>query len=248
MKLIKNISNSLLFKISRRAFVGFENAFISNTIHEWLLLSSFFSCLLLLIRITVTDSFAFVFLAWNLFLAFIPYWITWWITKNPSITRNKFKTCFVIVLWLLFVPNSFYIVTDLFHLTHAGAAPKWFDVLMVFSFAWNGIICGIISIRRIEVMIAAITRKSFSAVIVFILMWLCAFGVYVGRFLRFNSWDIITNPFSLGNDILNMAIHPFANFYSWGMTFCYSVFMTLLYYSIKKLGESFSIQNLNNKY
>ena len=243
MKAIKHFSIRTKTKNFKNAFLWFGNLFFSNTIHEWLLASSCFSGLLLLIRIIVTDSLAYLFLPWNLFLAFIPYWITRWLSMNAPIIRNKFRLLFCLAIWLLFIPNSFYIVTDLFHLTYISSAPKWFDVLMIFSFAWNGILCGVISIRRVEIIISVIRKKYFSVLVVFVVMWLSAFGVYIGRFLRFNSWDILSNPFSLLSDILSLIIHPFENFYPWAMTFCYSVFMTLLFYTIKKLSESFSKPN-----
>jgi uncharacterized membrane protein len=217
------------------------NLSVSGTIHQWLLVSSCFSCFLLLIRIVVTRSPAYIFLPWNLFLAFIPYWITWWMTRNAGIIENKLKLLAALAVWLLFIPNSFYIITDLFHLTGIRSAPQWFDLLLIFSFAWNGILCGIISLRRVEIIGAVIRGKGFSLFVIFIVMWLNAFGIYIGRFLRYNSWDIITDPFSLAADITAMVFHPFDNLYVWGMVSCYSIFMTLLYFTIKKLSESFSI-------
>lgn len=217
------------------------NFFLSGTMHEWLLASSGFSCLLLLGRMIATGSSGYIFLPWNLFLAFVPYGITWWMTRNVSIMENKIKFFIALAAWLLFIPNSFYIITDLVHFTHIRTAPKWFDLLLIFSFAWNGILCGIISLRRVETIMALLRGKQFSVFIVFAVMWLCAFGVYIGRFLRYNSWDIITDPFSLGGEILDMIIHPFANEYAWGMTICYSVFMTIIYFTIKKLSETFII-------
>ncbi len=211
------------------------------TIHEWLLLSSCFSCFLLLVRMIVTGSIEYIFLPWNLFLAFVPYWITCWMIRNVSIIENKLKLFAAVACWLLFIPNSFYIITDLFHLIHVRSAPKWFDLLLIFSFAWNGILCGIISLQRVELLLTALKRKSFSIVMVFAVMWLCAFGIYIGRFLRFNSWDVITDPFSLSKEILDMVIHPFEYGYAWGMTLCYAAFMTLLYFTIRKLSESFSM-------
>jgi uncharacterized membrane protein len=188
----------------------------------------------------VTDSLTYLFLPWNLFLAFVPYWITWWMTRNISIIENKVKLLIALSTWLLFIPNSFYIITDLFHLSHFRSAPKWFDLLLIFSFAWNGILCGIISLRRVEMIISLIRGKGFSTLLVFGVMWLSAFGIYIGRFLRYNSWDVITDPFSLAGEIVDMIIHPFENSYAWGMTLCYSVFMTLVYFTIKKLSESFA--------
>ena len=215
----------------------------SVTIHEWLLVSSVFSCSLLTARILVTGTLNYIFLPWNLFLAFVPYWISWWMTRNISIIEHKIKAVIALGAWLLFIPNSFYIITDLFHLSRYRSAPQWFDLLMIFSFAWNGLLCGILSLRRVEIMISILRGKNFSVLIVFIVMWLCALGIYIGRFLRYNSWDIIADPFSLAGEIIDMIIHPFDNAYAWGMTICYAVFMTLLYCTIKKLSEAFkSIQ------
>ncbi len=213
----------------------------SSTVHEWLLLSSAFSGVLLLARMIVTGSIEYIFLPWNLFLAFIPYWITGGMMKNISFIENKVKLAAALVVWLLFIPNSFYIITDMFHLIHVRSAPKWFDLLLLFSFAWNGILYGIISLRRVELMLTLLKGKGFSVLVVFMVMWLCAFGIYIGRYLRFNSWDVITDPFSLAAEIIDMLIHPFENGYAWGMTLCYAGFMTLLYFTLRKLGEGFGV-------
>lgn len=210
----------------------------TSTIYDWLLLSSVFSCLLLFARMIVTGSIEYIFLPWNLFLAFVPYWITQCITTNVSIFENKWKLLLVSTVWLLFIPNSFYIITDLFHLTNVDSAPKWFDLLLIFSFAWNGIIAGVLSLRRIEQIAALLKGKKYSIALVFGVMWLSAFGIYIGRFLRFNSWDVVADPFSLATEIISMVFNPFANSFAWGMTICYSVFMTLLYFTVKKLGEA----------
>ena len=217
------------------------NLWSSGSMHHWLLASSCFSCLLLLVRVIVTGSLNYIFLPWNLFLAFIPYWITGWITKDSTRMRNKLKLLPALALWLLFVPNSFYIITDLFHLTHIRTAPTWFDLLLVFSFAWNGILCGIISLWRVESIVTLVSGKKLSILMIFGVMWLNAFGIYIGRYLRFNSWDIVNDPFSLLAEIAAMICRPLDNFYGWGMTFCYAAFITFLYFTIKKSGESFTV-------
>lgn len=210
------------------------------TAHQWLLLSSAFSCLLLLARIMVTGSPAYLFLPWNLFLGFIPYAITGWLMRDVHLLENKWAFYGLLGLWLLFVPNSFYIITDLFHLSHIDSAPKWFDLLMLFSFAWNGLLFGIISLRRVELLVKIQGASGFSILVVFVVMWLCAFGIYIGRFLRFNSWDVLTNPFSLMAEIADMVLHPMDHGFAWGMTLVYSVFMTFFYVTIKKLTEVFA--------
>lgn len=211
----------------------------SGNIDDWLLASSLFSCILLLARIAITGSGAYIFLPWNLFLAFIPYWISSWINVPGSEVKSKLKTVAGLAAWLLFIPNSFYIITDLFHFTRIRSAPKWFDLLMIFSFAWNGIVCGIISLRRIELLLTKWLGKGYSLTLILIVMWMSGFGIYIGRYLRFSSWDIVTSPILLGEEMLYMIVHPFRNLYSWGMIGCYSVFMTLLYFTIKRLGMLF---------
>lgn len=212
----------------------------SATAHQWLLMSAAFSCLLLAIRLFITGSVAYLFLPWNLFLAFVPYGITWWMTKDVSVIENKIKRYLFLAAWLVFIPNSFYIITDLFHLSRFRTAPQWFDLLLIFSFAWNGLIAGIISLRRVEVLCTAVKGNSFSAMMVFTVMWLCGFGIYIGRYLRFNSWDILTDPFSLAAEILDLIIHPLQNAEAWAMTGTYALFMTLVYFTIRRLSDNFS--------
>lgn len=209
------------------------------TLHHWMLASSCFSCILLLGRIFATDSFAYIFLPWNLFLAFVPYWITGWVSGNASILKKRMILVLTLAAWLIFIPNSFYIITDLVHFARIRSAPKWFDLLMIFSFAWNGILFGIVSLRRVEIIMNKLMGRQFSILLLFCIIWLCAFGVYIGRYLRFNSWDILTDPFSLAGEILDMLLHPFEFGYAWGMTLSYSLFISLLYFTIKKIGEPF---------
>lgn len=209
----------------------------SWTVHHWLILSCAFSCVLLAGRILVTGSTAYLFLPWNLFLAFVPYWITAGLGRTPVMANFPFVFYSRILLWLLFVPNSFYIITDLFHLTHITSAPQWFDLIMIFSFAWNGMLFGLISLRRVESWLTGWKGKQISLLAVILVLWLSALGIYIGRYLRFNSWDVITDPFSLFSGILDLALHPVQNGFAWGMTVCYAAFMTLVYFTIRKLRE-----------
>lgn len=209
--------------------------------HQWFIVSCAFSCVLLLGRMIVTDSDVYCFLAWNLFLAFIPYVISYKIAKDTSILKNKRKLFLLLGLWLLFIPNTFYILTDLFHLRDIYSAPGWFDLLLLLSFAWNGLLLGILSLKQVETVIQQVWGRKFSLLIVFIVMCLNALGIYIGRYLRYNSWDVIAQPFSLLRDMVEMIFHPFDNKMEWGMISCYAVFMTLLYVTISRLAEQFAV-------
>ena len=217
-----------------------KNRELILTMQHWLIVSCGFSFLLLSARIFVTGHMTYLFLVWNLFLAFVPYAITQWASVDTNILKNRVKLIAMLFTWLLFIPNSFYILTDLFHLDAFDSAPKWFDLLLIFSFAWNGIVLGIVSIRKIETIMENVTGRNSSLLIVFIVMWLNAFGIYIGRYLRFNSWDIVMQPFSLFREMFEVLFHPLKNKMEWGMIGVYAVFMTVLYITIKKLGENFS--------
>lgn len=209
------------------------------TLQQWLLLSCCFSCFLLFVRMALTGTFTYIFLPWNLLLAFIPYYVAGKMSEKISTTYQKAIFICTFLIWLLFVPNSFYIITDLFHLKHFNAAPAWFDLLLIFSFAWNGIILGTLSLFLVEKVFEKLSKKKLTIPLVSFVMLLNALGIYIGRFLRFNSWDVIANPFSLFGESLNLILHPFQNTTTWAMIVCYAIFMTLLYFTIKKMSESF---------
>lgn len=204
-------------------------------LHHWLWLSVCFSMLLLIARVLVTGYLTYLFLPWNLFLAYIPLAITLWIQRDIRLLEKQWKFVLLLLAWILFIPNSFYIITDLFHLTHVDTAPKWFDLLLLFSFAWNGLLFGLLSVRKMEVFTNIQWGARFSGIFVFVVMWLSAFGIYIGRYLRYNSWDVLTDPFSLLSETGEMVLHPFTYGVAWGMTLCYAAFMCLLYFTVKKL-------------
>ena len=207
------------------------------TLNHWLLVSCCFSSLLVCARITATGYFTYLFLVWNLFLAFIPYAISEWFHQRIQVMENRWKRLIVLAGWLLFIPNSFYIVTDLFHLEQFDNAPKWFDLLLLFSFAWNGLLFGILSVRRIETIITAIYGERYSILFLLVVMWLNAFGIYIGRYLRYNSWDVIGRPFSLFGEMVEVIFHPFRNSMEWGMITLWAAFMALFYITIKVMSR-----------
>lgn len=206
------------------------------TRRHWLLASCGFSFILLTVRLLATERPEFIFLGWNLFLGALPYLLTDKLQRSPRLLESRWWLLCGGVAWLLLIPNSFYIITDLFHLGKSKAAPRWFDLLLVFSFAWNGVVLGILSIRQVELIARVVAGRPVSFVVILVVMWLVALGVYIGRFLRFNSWDVLTNPLSLAGAIGEMVIDPFQHAYAWAMTVCYGLFMTLLYYTVKMMG------------
>jgi len=205
-----------------------------------LIIMSIFCFGLSITRYFITDTKVFLFLNWNLFLAFIP-WLLSTLLIIKGINR-KLPLIGLIFTWLLFFPNSPYILTDLFHLRARSSAPVWFDLVVILSFAWTGLIYGFVSLMDIsKLMKKYLSDKAISLIIVFFL-FLSSFGIYLGRYLRWNSWDILSNPFGLFNDIIDRFINPFSHPRTWGMTLLMGILLNMIYFSIKLLTQKNTLQ------
>ncbi len=183
----------------------------------------------------IRGSYSFLFLVWNLFLAWIPYWISLSIEKVSRLTGSRLIIGGILISWLLFFPNAPYIVTDLLHLKSRSPIPKWYDLMVLVSFAWTGLMLGFLSLYEIQLFL----RKRISAVLSWSLtisaIILCAFGIYLGRFLRWNSWDAITNPTSLLQDITTSLSSPMAYSNTFNITIVFSGFLFLAYLTLVTL-------------
>lgn len=211
---------------------------LKTEIQRLLLTSVAFGFLLLLARTVYTGGLTFMFLVWNLFLAFVPYFLSYALTLRPTWIESRWKFTTVFIAWLLFVPNSFYMLTDLFHLYDSFSVPRWYDLLLILSFAWNALLVGILSVRHIEKIMEARWLYRFDWLFVYPIMLLNALGIYIGRYLRFNSWDVISNPFQLIADMMHILLHPVYYRNAWAMIICFSFFLSILYMTLKKMSRS----------
>lgn len=211
----------------------------SGKLNEILFMGMMMFCCLLfsLFRVFYTDSFVFLFLNWNLFLAFIPWALTSLVVVYPRLRKRKVIIPFILCCWLLFFPNAPYILTDLFHLRLRTSMPIWFDLVLILSYAWTGLFLGFLSLWDIEKFLLVSIKQKWVSLISGLLLFIGSFGVYIGRFLRWNSWDIITEPFNLAYDIQDRLVNPFQHPTTWGMTLFMGVFLNMLYWSFKLIGE-----------
>jgi uncharacterized membrane protein len=215
---------------------------VASEMDRLLFLSMLFSCLLVAARIIHTEHRHFLFLVWNLFLGYIPYFISTQLTRLEGAKASRGLGWWLLaLLWLLFVPNSFYIITDLYHLGdlyNDRAMPQWFDLAMILSFVWNGVLLGVLSVRQMERLFLRRLTLASELLFLYPVMWLNALGIYIGRYLRFNSWDIVTDPFRLLRDIAMMVVHPLHYKNTWDMVLCFSILMTLIYLLMKRISKA----------
>ena len=140
---------------------------------------------------------------------------------------NKFVLAFWFGVWLLFLRNAPYIVTDLLHLKISTTHLLWLDILVIMSFALNGLILFYLSINDMKTILTLFINKKKTNCIITLTIILSSFGVYLGRFLRYNSWEILSNPKYLFVDIINIAIKPFANQEAWLFTLLFGGFLSI---------------------
>lgn len=184
-------------------------------------------------RFTYTDTKVFLFLNWNLFLAFLPWMFSTILIVYPNLQKSKLIVAGLVFSWLLFFPNAPYILTDLFHLRLKTSMPIWFDLVLILSFAWVGLMFGFMSLWDIERILSRIIGKTIMPIISVGLLFLGSFGIYVGRYLRWNSWDIIKEPFHLFYDLGDRFLNPLHHPRTWGMTFFMFVFLSMIYWSFR---------------
>jgi uncharacterized membrane protein len=187
-------------------------------------------------RILYTGEWMFAFLIWNLFLAYAPYIVSNYIARVCRSLSNLLLTT-LLFAWLLLVPNSFYIITDLFHLRKQEVIPLWYDLALIMAFAWNGLIVGVLSVRQVEKILQSRWRRLNEWLFLVPLMYLNALGIFIGRYLRFNSWDVVTNPLELIKDVGYLLIHPIRNRFDWSMIICFTVLLSIFYLTLKKMSK-----------
>jgi uncharacterized membrane protein len=206
-----------------------------NRLNETLFMGALtFICFgLSVFRFTYSDTKAFLFLNWNLFLAIVPWVFTSVALLRPSLRRNRFTVFALLGSWLLFFPNAPYILTDLFHLRLRSSMPIWYDLLLILSFAWTGLLFGFLSLWDIEKILGRSMNRLKVTLVSVGLLFLGSFGIYLGRFLRWNSWDIISEPFRLLYDISDRVINPLDHPRTWGVTLFMGLFLNILYWSFR---------------
>jgi uncharacterized membrane protein len=205
-------------------------------VHFCLGISILFSVALLVVRFYQTGDWYFTFLIWNLFLAGLPLLASTAFKYLHAIGRLTLISGIAILgFWLLFLPNAPYILTDLFHLKQRPNIPIWFDLILILSFAWNGLLFAFISLLDVQDIVTKRSNKYIGWGLVLFAIVASSFGIYLGRFLRWNSWDVLQDPGGLLTDITDRILNPLSHLTTTGVTIGLSAFLLLGYLTIRAL-------------
>lgn len=194
-----------------------------------LLLVSGFALALSLYRMLATDSDRYWFLMWNLFLAWLPLVSAWLLyRRTPKGLNWALKNLSLLLVWLIFLPNAFYLVTDFIHLQATTVISPMFDLVLFATYSWCGFILGYSSLFLVHVRAyQKIARRSHWLVVGSLL--LSGLAIYFGRFLRWNSWDIITNPLGLLFDVSESLINPQDHLLTFSTMVLFFIFLSIIY-------------------
>jgi uncharacterized membrane protein len=199
----------------------------------FLLVLSLYCVALSAFRFLYTGTHGYLLLNWNLFLAFLP-----WMLTSVAVLRNVKKRIVILLImavWLLFFPNCLYILTDLIHLRQTVNAPVWLDLILVLSFAWAGLCYGFLSLLDIEYFMKESFRAGMKVVAVLsaCMIYLAAFGIYAGRFWRWNSWDLLGNPAELMHEMFDRFTDAGHSYRIFGFTILMGTLLNFMYFPIR---------------
>ncbi|MBA3532638.1 MAG: DUF1361 domain-containing protein [Ardenticatenales bacterium] len=181
-------------------------------------------------RLYLSGRWEYLFLVWNLFLAWIPYLASLWGSMIRRLTpENPWLLMVPSALWLLFFPNAPYLVTDFIHIRHIDTFPWWFDLGLLALFAWSGCFLAVASLQAMQQIVRGLFGSVISWLFVLVASGLCGFGIYLGRFLRWNSWDLFFNPRPLLADIAAFLLDPRSHPQMIGVTGLFAAFVFVCY-------------------
>lgn len=170
-------------------------------------------CIFIISRIYYKGNLRYAFLIWNIFLAWIPFYFSILFTQINW--KNKLIKFIVAILWLLFYPNSCYMITDFIHLSSYNFyTPNkdyfafnsnfliWYDFFLISILIIIGVILSFTSLKLMHDWIKKKVNQLGGWIFVVVVCILSGYAIYLGRFIRVNSWEVITNPLYLINVLI----------------------------------------------
>ncbi len=197
-----------------------------------LLTFGFSSCVSLSLfaaRVVSTGSHRYSFLVWNLFLAWLPLIFVIILSRLRLSYGLSWQSFVLGLLWFVFLPNSFYIGSDFVHLLAGARANALYDAALLLSFTVNGLLLGYTSLYIMHRHLLTRASRKRAHTIIGLVLLVCSFGIYLGRFLRWNTWDVVLNPAGLLFDVSDRFISPRSYPQTYTITLTFFVLLAGMY-------------------
>jgi uncharacterized membrane protein len=201
---------------------------------KMILLVTIVAGIMSLVRFVLTEYDSYLWLNWNLFLGLLPLLFAWLVT----ISKRFWLSSILVILWLGFLPNAPYLVTDFIHMADIGPQSLlWYDAMMIFMYTVAGIASWIVSVQVLQ------SKFTWPSWVVWLIAFLTGFGIYIGRYIRFNTWDIVTNPGAIFENIGVIITQPKNHEPVIGMTVVFTVILVTLYFGFTSLSHNEQTKN-----
>ena len=185
-----------------------HRVFVADSVYLIVLLLALDGALAL-VRGRVGQTQGYPFIPWNLFLACVPYGVSLCAAAfHRRFPRRAWTLLPLFGLWLLFLPNAPYLLTDFIHLRDNATAQIWFDTTLLAIYALTGYMLAIVSLAIMHRLVRDIFGWRVGWAFVLASLVLAGVGIHLGRVQRYNSWDVATHPQALLEDILVPLVHP----------------------------------------
>ena len=208
----------------RRSFSNRRLAVVAS-----LAILSLFVVAMIAFRILYTRTPEHSAIAWNLLLAWIPFVLALIVYERAGEGRPTAALTSLGLLWLLFLPNAPYIVTDLKYVGRGGGVPVLYDVLLLSAAAWTGLLLGLTSLFLMHAVARRLVGAMNAWALVVGVLALSSFGIYLGRVQRWNSWDVFARPTQLLGDIAGGLLHPLSHPRPIAVTILFTSFLLASY-------------------
>lgn len=195
-----------------------------------LVLANATSVLLFGLRLIGAENFRYWFMLWNLLLAWAAPLFAWWLVTRLRRSRwRSWQNIALTIAWLGFLPNSFYMVSDLVHVHLTGEVSVYFDTVLFASFIFNGFIAGYLGAYLVHKEVQKRTTMLRSYAIMAMVFLLSGYAIYLGRVLRWNTWDALVQPDALLFDISDNIINPLNHPQAFVVTLSFALLITVFY-------------------
>ncbi len=220
---------------------------IANSLRERTKLIQLFSFIvmgcvaLITLRFFLNTDRTFLFLLWNFFLALIPLLLSSILLQMNKGGYSTFSMIGVGIAWMLFFPNAPYILTDFIHIAYGE--PYWMplDILTISWFSISALLAALISMNDISNILLSRYHQKRVSIMILGLSMLAGFGIYLGRYLRFNSWDVLQRPNVLFMRVSERIVDPFSHPRTWLTTLGFGMLLYVVYLGVKAIGKEMAV-------
>jgi uncharacterized membrane protein len=184
-------------------------------------------------RLIITGTWSFGFVFGNLVLAWLGLVFGWFLARRlANDTWLSWRSIVLTILWLIFLPNTWYVLTDFLHVKPTGEVSEIYDIVLVGTLVINGFILGFTSLYLVHGQIRRRVSEQTSDLIVAGVILLASFAIYLGRNLRWNSWDVIANPSGVIVSVSDRIVDPLGHPRALNITGLFFILLSVTYFAL----------------